>query len=290
MSPSGEFGAAHFRDPRGNYWLDRHTLRPDLNSTETSPTGDIHGPKRGSNGGWQPSWLPMLPAIAALWALTKKAPLPRSRLCRSELVDPKIAEHRGRIVKTTGDGAAGRICQRGRRRALRLEIQSAMAERNAAIAEDRRIEFRIGINVGDIIIDEGDIYGDGVNIAARAGIAGRAPAAICISDNAYQQVQGQARRRLSATWASSNSRTLLSRCASTACGSDAAAHATAVAGAAREAVDRGAAVPEHERRSGAGIFRRRHGRGHHHRPVADQMAVRDRPQFELHLQGPAPST
>ena len=71
-----------------------------------------------------------------------------------------------------------------------MEIQRAMAERNAAIPEDRRIEFRIGINVGDIIIDEGDIYGDGVNIAARVETLA-SPGAICLSDNAYQQIKGK---------------------------------------------------------------------------------------------------
>ena len=71
-----------------------------------------------------------------------------------------------------------------------MEIQRVMAERNAAIPEDRRIEFRIGINVGDIIIDEGDIYGDGVNIAARVEALAH-PGAICVSENAYQQVKGK---------------------------------------------------------------------------------------------------
>jgi TolB-like protein/Flp pilus assembly protein TadD len=71
-----------------------------------------------------------------------------------------------------------------------MEIQRAMAERNADVPEDRRIEFRIGINVGDIIIDEGDIYGDGVNIAARVETLA-SPGAICLSDNAYQQMKGK---------------------------------------------------------------------------------------------------
>ena len=71
-----------------------------------------------------------------------------------------------------------------------MEIQRAMSERNAVIPEDRRIEFRIGINVGDIIVDEGDIYGDGVNIAARIESLAR-PGSICLSDNAYQQIKGK---------------------------------------------------------------------------------------------------
>src|SRR5450759_2220747 len=82
---------------------------------------------------------------------------------RRELIDPKIAEHRGRIVKTTGDGALVEFASAVDAVRCAMEIQRAMAERNAAVPEDRRIEFRIGINVGDIIIDEGDIYGDGVN-------------------------------------------------------------------------------------------------------------------------------
>src|ERR1700747_725802 len=86
---------------------------------------------------------------------------------RRELIDPKIAEHRGRIVKTTGDGALVEFGSAVDAVRCAMEIQRAMAERNAAIPEDRRIEFRIGINVGDIIIDEDDIYGDGVKLAAR---------------------------------------------------------------------------------------------------------------------------
>ena len=112
------------------------------------------------------------------------------KIHRRELIDPKIAEHRGRIVKTTGDGVLVEFASAVDAVRCALEIQRAMAERNAAIPEKRRIEFRMGLNVGDIIIDEGDIYGDGVNIAARVetlAVAG----AICLSDNAYQQIKGK---------------------------------------------------------------------------------------------------
>ena len=71
-----------------------------------------------------------------------------------------------------------------------MEIQSGMAERSVTIPEDRRIEFRIGINVGDIIVDEGDIYGDGVSIAARIETLAT-PGAIGLSENAYQQIKGK---------------------------------------------------------------------------------------------------
>src|ERR1700726_4391235 len=109
---------------------------------------------------------------------------------RSELIDPKIAEHHGRIFKTTGDGALVEFASAVDAVRCAMEIQRAMAERNAAIPEDRRIEFRIGINVGDIIIDEGDISGDGVNIAARVESLA-SPGSICISDNGYQQIKGK---------------------------------------------------------------------------------------------------
>ena len=109
---------------------------------------------------------------------------------RRELIDPKVAEHRGRIVKTTGDGALIEFASAVDATRCAMEIQRAMAERSAAIPEDRRIEFRIGINVGDIIIDESDIYGEGVNIAARVESLAR-PGAICLSENAYNQIKGK---------------------------------------------------------------------------------------------------
>jgi adenylate cyclase len=100
------------------------------------------------------------------------------KACRRELIDPKIGEHRGRMVKNTGDGALVEFASAVDAVRCAIEIQRAMAARNATIPEDRRVEFRIGINVGDIIIDEGDIYGDGVNIAARLeAIASRAGSA-----------------------------------------------------------------------------------------------------------------
>ena len=99
---------------------------------------------------------------------------------RRELVDPKIAEHRGRIVKTTGDGVLVEFASAVDAVRCAIELQYAMAERNAAIPADRRIDFRIGINVGDIIIDDGDIYGDGVNVAARLESLAEA-GGVCVS-------------------------------------------------------------------------------------------------------------
>ena len=155
-----------------------------------------------------------------------------------------------------------------------------MAERNASISEDRRIEFRIGINVGDIIIDEGDIYGDGVNIAARVEALAR-PGAICVSENAYQQVKG----KLALDVSDMGEQQLKNIAQPVRVYGVRLLDASAVRGAdaSRQAFDRRVAVPEYERRSGAGILRRRPGRGHHHRPVAIQMAFRHRPQLDLCL-------
>src|SRR5262245_50612575 len=125
-----------------------------------------------------------------LMGVDEEGTLDALKACRRELIDPKIAEHRGRIVKTTGDGALVEFASAVDAVRCAEEIQRGMAERNAVIPEDRRIEFRMGINVGDIISDGGDIYGDGVNIAARLE-ALASPGAICLSDYAYQQIKGK---------------------------------------------------------------------------------------------------
>jgi len=106
--------------------------------------------------------------------------LERLRALRRELLDPKIAEHRGRLVKTTGDGLLvefGSVVD-----ALRcaVEVQHDMAGRNAGLPPDNRVELRIGINVGDIVVEDGDIFGDGVNVAARLEALAE-PGGICVS-------------------------------------------------------------------------------------------------------------
>ena len=98
---------------------------------------------------------------------------------RREFADPKIAEHRGRIVKTTGDGLLLEFASVVDALRCAIEVQRGMAERNAGVPADRRIEFRIGINLGDII-EDGDIFGDGVNVAARLEALAE-PGGICVS-------------------------------------------------------------------------------------------------------------
>jgi len=108
-----------------------------------------------------------------------------------EVIDPKVAEHRGRIVNSPGDSVLVEFASAVDATHCAVEIQKEMAERNSVIPEDRRVEFRIGINVGDVIVDgKGDIYGDGVNIAARVESLAR-PGAICLSDEAYKQIKGK---------------------------------------------------------------------------------------------------
>src|SRR6185436_17227489 len=117
--------------------------------------------------------------------------LARLRALRSDMVDPTIALHHGRVVKRTGDGAIVEF--RSVIDAVRcaVEVQSGMVERNAGLPPERRIEFRIGIHLGDVVEEsDGDLMGDGVNIAARLeGIAN--PGAICLSEDAYRQVSGR---------------------------------------------------------------------------------------------------
>ena len=117
--------------------------------------------------------------------------LARLRTLRSDLIDPTIAVHHGRVVKRTGDGSI--IEFRSVVDAVRcaIEIQNGLIERNAGVPPDRRIEFRVGIHVGDVVEEsDGDLMGDGVNIAARLeGIA--KPGAICLSEDAHRQVKGR---------------------------------------------------------------------------------------------------
>jgi TolB-like protein/class 3 adenylate cyclase len=109
---------------------------------------------------------------------------------RRELFDPSIAGHRGRIVKTTGDGLLAEFASAVDAVRCAVEVQAGMAERNADIGNDRRLEFRIGINVGDIVEQDGDIFGDGVNIAARLeGIA--EPGGICVSERVQEDAAGK---------------------------------------------------------------------------------------------------
>jgi TolB-like protein/class 3 adenylate cyclase/Tfp pilus assembly protein PilF len=125
-----------------------------------------------------------------LMGADEEGALARLKAIRKTLVDPTIAAHRGRIVKTTGDGMLVEFASAVDAVRGAVEVQRSMAQQNADVPPDVRIEFRIGIHVGDIIFDDNDIFGDGVNIAARLeGIA--ESGGVCMSDDAYRQVRGK---------------------------------------------------------------------------------------------------
>jgi adenylate cyclase len=125
-----------------------------------------------------------------LIGIDEEGTLAQLKALRKTLFDPKITDHRGRIVKNTGDGALVEFASVVDAVRCAVEIQRGMAEQNIDVPQVKRIEFRIGIHVGDIIIEENDIFGDGVNIAVRLeGIA--EPGGVSISDDVHRQVRGK---------------------------------------------------------------------------------------------------
>jgi len=190
--------------------------------------------------------------------------LNRLRSLRAEVVDPSIVQHRGRIVKTTGDGLLVEFSSVVDALRCATEIQNAMAEGNAEIAAEERIEFRIGINVGDVVVEDGDIFGDGVNVAARLEGLGD-PGGVCVS----ARVQEDAAGRLDLTFDDLGEQSLKNIARSV--------HVYRVRLAAAENTPTSApvdgarvlplpdtihsrpAVSEHERRPRAGVFRGWHG-------------------------------
>jgi adenylate cyclase len=123
-----------------------------------------------------------------LMGADEEGTLARLNAHRREFLEPTIAEHRGRIVKRTGDGILIEFVSAVDAIRCAIQTQRGMAQRNAGVSDEQRIQIRIGIHVGDIIIEEGDIFGDGVNIAARLESVAQ-PGGICISEDAYRQVR-----------------------------------------------------------------------------------------------------
>ena len=123
-----------------------------------------------------------------LTGLDEEGTLERLRNLRRELINPAVSLYRGRVVKTTGDGILIEFPSVVDALRCALDVQRGMDDRNADVPTDKRIEFRVGINVGDVVVEGEDLLGDGVNVAARLeGIA--EPGGICISESAYQQVR-----------------------------------------------------------------------------------------------------
>jgi len=125
-----------------------------------------------------------------LMGLDEERTLAQLKTFRKTVVDPGISANRGRIVKTTGDGMLVEFASAVDAARFAVELQREMARQNAAVPPELRIEFRIGIHVGDILIDDNDIFGDGVNIAARLEGIGE-PGGVCISDDAHRQIRGK---------------------------------------------------------------------------------------------------
>src|SRR5262249_45391672 len=109
---------------------------------------------------------------------------------RTELIDPLVAAHNGEIVKTIGDGLLLSFPSIVEAVSCAVAVQNGMAKRNASVPGERRIEFRVGVNIGDVIVEKGDVFGDGVNIAARLEQISP-PGGICLSEDAYRQVRGK---------------------------------------------------------------------------------------------------
>ena len=223
-----------------------------------------------------------------LMGADEEGTLERLKALRRELLDPKIAEHHGRIVKTTGDGLLVEFASVVDAVRCAVAVQQAMPERNTGVAADNRIELRIGINLGDVIVE-----GDAPLWRRRQHRGADRSPGRCRRSVRLNTVHDHVRDRLPFVFEDLGEQQVKNiarpvrvyRVRDTG----AAAKAASATGAAapRQAVDRGAALRQYERRSGAGIFRRRHGRGDHHRALPHPLAVRHRPQFDLHLQGPS---
>ena len=125
-----------------------------------------------------------------LMGADEEGTLERLKTLRRELLDPKIAEHKGRLVKTTGDGMLVEFASVVDAVRCAVAVQQAMPEREAPVPADSRIELRFGINLGDVIVEADDLYGDGVNIAARLEALAE-PGGIYISEDAFRQVRGK---------------------------------------------------------------------------------------------------
>src|SRR5262245_14396959 len=131
-----------------------------------------------------------LAGYSRLIGADEEGTLARLRADRQALVDPKIKKYRGRIIKTTGDGMLVEFASVVDAVHCAVEIQAGMVERNRACPQDKRLEFRIGINVGDVVVDGSDIHGDGVNVAARLEALAE-PGGICVSGRVQEDAQGK---------------------------------------------------------------------------------------------------
>src|SRR5262249_36555309 len=219
-----------------------------------------------------------------LMGADEEGTLERLKALRRELVDPKIAEHHGRLVKTTGDGLLVEVPSVVDAVRCAGEEQRGMRERKTGAGTDNRIELRIGINLGDVIVEGNDLYGDGVNIAARIEALADA-GGVLVSNTVHDQV----RDRLPFVFEDLGEQRVKNIVRPVRVyrvrdvGANTKSPSPPPAAAPRQAVNRGTSLHQSEWRPGAGVFRRRDCRGDHDRNLPSSMAVRHRAQFELHL-------
>ena len=227
-----------------------------------------------------------------LMGIDEAGTLARLKVMRRDFFDPLIAAHSGRIFKLMGDGALVEFASAVDAVTCAIEVQKQIQERNSGIPEDSQIQFRIGINVGDIIVEGDDIYGDGVNVAARIQALAD-PGGIYISRGAADQVRDKVPIKIE-TRGEQNVKNI-ARPIEVFCiigeGREAAIggrtqirNPCSDRGGRRQANDRRPALCQHERRTRAGIFCRRYDRGHPHRAVALPRAVRHLTQLCIRLQ------
>ena len=228
-----------------------------------------------------------------LMGIDEAGTLARLKAMRRDFFDPLIAAHSGRIFKLMGDGALVEFASAVDAVTCAIEVQKQVQEHNTGSPEDSRIQFRIGINVGDIIVDGDDIYGDGVNVAARIQALAD-PGGIYISRGAAEQVRDKVPIKIETRGEQTVKN--IARPIEVFC----------IIAEDRDAIVKSmqktetqvqtpmvadkptiAVLPfrQYERRPRAGIFRRRHHRGHHHRAVALPRAVRHLAQLTFNYKG-----
>ena len=209
---------------------------------------------------------------------------------RRGLIDPLLGDRHGRIVKLMGDGAIVEFGSVVDAVACAVAIQEGLGAQQADMPADRRIVFRIGVNLGDVVVEGDDLLGDGVIVAARLEQLCE-PGGVLVSGTAYDHLQGKLDRPLEflgEQQVKNIARPV--RVYRVRLGEGETDAADATLRAARPAVDRRAALRQHERRPGAGVLRRRHRRGDHHRPVADRAGCSSSPATRASPTRAGPST
>ena len=201
---------------------------------------------------------------------------------RKAIVEPIVRRFEGRIVKVMGDGVLMEFASAVNAVKAALEIQESMDDANVSLAVDRQIQLRIGVNLGDIVGEGSDIYGDGVNIAARLEALAE-PGAICVSAKVRDEFRGKEDLSFEDMGEISLKNIAKPVHVFRLAGRRFADTPRTPVATSRKAVGRHPAVHQFERRSGAAVFLGRHYRGHHHRAFALPFPVRHRPELVVSI-------